>query len=412
MRDSKERRVVITGLGAVAANGIGKEAFWQATCKGISGIKPVARISTADLPISVAGEVSDFAAYDYIDRKLARRTDRMTHLAFAAIQEALQDANLVLSEEDPRCVGAVIANTTGGIEFILEQFQVLYTRGPRYVSPHTSIAWLQVANVGQLSIRYGIQGYCKTPVNDTAGGLDAIGMAYNAIRRGAADVIIAGGAEAFLQPELLLVMAHSGICAPGDDPHAYRPFDRRAAGLLLAEGAGICIVEEYEHARRRGAAIYGEIAGYGQTNDATGHITPTADGAQYARAIRLALQEAQLSPQDIAYFSLDGRAIPAADHSEAQALHHVFGDHLARLSLSVPRSMLGHSFAAAGALDTITTLLALQHHLVPPTINCEQFDPRYELNLVRDEAQPLHGSASLIGGRSIGGANVVLAIHH
>ncbi len=410
MSDSKPRRAVITGLGVVAANGIGKELFWQATTKGISGIKPVARIPKDNLPITVAGEINDFVAQDYIDRKLVHRTDRMTHLAFAAIQEALQDANLALAEEDPRSVGAVIANTTGGIEYILEQFQAFYTRGPRYVNPHTSIAWLQVSNAGQTSIRYGIQGYCKTPVNDTAGGLDAIGMAFNAIRRGAADVIIAGGAEAFLQPEILLVMAHSGLCARGNDPHAYRPFDRRAGGLLLAEGAGICIVEEYEHARRRGAVIYGEITGYGQTNDASAHMMPAPDGTQYARAIRLALQEAHLSPHDIGYFNLDGRAIPASDQSEAHALHLVFGAHLARLPLSVPRTMLGHSFAAAGALDTITTLLALRHRLVPPTINCEQLDPRYELNLVRDEAQPLRATAALIGGRSLGGANVVLAL--
>ncbi|HEX6483209.1 MAG TPA: beta-ketoacyl-[acyl-carrier-protein] synthase family protein [Ktedonobacteraceae bacterium] len=410
MTDSTPRRAVITGLGVIAANGIGKEAFWQATSKGISGIKPLSRIATENLPISVAGEVSDFAANDFMNRKLAHTTDRMTHLAFAAVQEALLDANIVLAEEDPNCVGVVIANTTGGVGYALEQLHVSYRRGPHFISAHTATAWLHVANVGQMSIRYRIQGYCKTPVNDTAGGLDAIGMAYNAIRRGAADVIIAGGTEAFLQPEVLLVMANSGQCAKGDDPQAYRPFDRRAAGLLLAEGAGICIVEEYEHAQRRGATIYGEIVGYGQSNDASGQKMPAADGTQYARAMRLALQEARLSPYDVAFVSLDGRAIPASDRSEAEALHTVFGSHLAQVPLSVPRTMLGHSFAAAGALDTITVLLSLQHNLIPPTINCEELDPRYGLNLVREEARPFLGSAVLVGGRSIGGANVVVAL--
>ncbi len=410
MGDNPQRRVVVTGLGVVAANGIGKEAFWQATRQGVSGIKPIARISTDDLSITVAGEVSDFAVSNYINRKLAQRTDRVTHFAFAAVQEALEDAQIVLAEENPHRVGAVIANTMGGVEYVLEQMRALHMHGPRSMSAYTAIAWLQVANVGQMAIRYGIQGYCKTPINDTAGSLDAMGLAYNAIRRGSAEVIIAGGCEALLHPYVLAVMAHSGQCATGDDLHAYRPFDRRARGLLLAEGAGICIVEEYEHARRRGATIYGEIVGYGQSNDAHGYMMPASNGAQYARAIRAALQGSNLSPHDIGYFNLDGRALPASDESEAHALHIAFECGLEQMAVSVPRTMLGHSYAAAGALDTITALLVLQHRLIPPTINCEELDPHYGLNIVRDEAQPLSGSGVLIGGRSTGGANIVLAL--
>ena len=407
---NKQRRVVITGLGVVAANGTGKEAFWHATSRGVSGIKPVQRFSTAGLPIAVAGEATDFVVEDFIDHKLAKRTDRMTHFVFAAVQEALQDAGIALAEENPHCVGAVIANTMGGVAYVLEQVEALHVRGPRHMSAYTAIAWLQVANVGQVSLRYGIQGYCKTPVNDTVGGLDALGIAYGAIKHGAADIIIAGGCEALLHPCVLLVMARSGQCATGDDPKAYRPFDRRAAGLLLAEGAGMCIVEEYEHARRRGAHIYGEITGYGQTNDAHELLKPSANGVQYARAIRLAMQESALSPQDIGYFSLDGRAIATSDEGEVAALRAAFNSEFAALPVSVPRTMLGHSYAAAGALDAVTALLALQHKLIPPTINCEELDPRYGLNMVRDEARPLTRSAVLIGGRGNAGANVVLAI--
>ncbi|HEX9133221.1 MAG TPA: beta-ketoacyl-[acyl-carrier-protein] synthase family protein [Ktedonobacteraceae bacterium] len=404
------RRVVITGLGVVAPNGIGKETFWHATRSGISGIKPVQRFPTTDLPIQVAGEVRDFQVENYIDRKLANRTDRVTHFVLAAVQEALQNAKLTLEYEDPKRVGAVIANTTGGVEYVLQQMEALHTRGPRYMSAYTAIAWLQVANAGQISVRYGFQGYCKTPVNDTVGGLDALGMAYTAIRRGAADVIIAGGCEALLHPSVLLILGHSGHCVTGNDPNAYRPFDRRASGFLLAEGAGICILEEYEHARRRGAPIYGEIVGYGQTNDARGFGLPTSNGMQYARAMCLAMQEARLQPGDIGYFSLDGRAIPQSDQAEVDALQRTFGADLQHLPVSVPRTMHGHSFAAAGALDTITTLLAFQYDMIPPTINCEQLLPQYGLNLVRDEARPLSHSAALIGGRGIGGANVVVAI--
>ncbi len=410
MEHNTERRVVITGLGVVAANGIGKEAFWHATSRGISGIKPISRHPISDLPIAVAGEVSDFVVNDYIERKLVNRTDRMTHFVLAAVQEALQDAKIALDQENPQRVGAVIANTMGGVEYLLEQAHTLYTRGPRFMSVYSAIAWLQVANVGQISIRHGIQGYCKTPVNDTASGLNALGMAYRAIRRKAADIIIAGGCEAFLYPFILFVLAHSGYAALGDDANAYRPFDRRAAGLLAAEGAGICILEEYEHARRRGAPIYGEILGYGQTNDAHGLAAPSSNGSQYARAIQLVMQEAQLQPQDIGYFSLDGQAIPSSDVGEAEALHKVFGSDLERLPVSVPRTMLGHSYAAAGALDAITALLALRHGIIPPTINCEELDPRYGLNLVQEEAGPLSATTVLIGGRALGGTNVVLAL--
>ena len=404
------RRAIITGLGVVAANGIGTEAFWDATSLGISGIRPISRFSTADMLMSVAGEVSDFVIGDYIERKLANRTDRSTQYALAAVQEAVQDAALVLADENRQRVGAVIASTLGGMEYVLQQFQGLYTRGLRAMSAYTTIAWLQVANVGQASIRYGIQGYCKTPTHDAVGGLDAIGLAYRAIRRGVADVIIAGGCEDLLEPTVLLTFAHTGDCVLGDDPNAYRPFDRRAAGLILGEGAGICILEDYEHARQRGAPIYGEIVGFGQTNDAHGLRAPSSDGRHYARAIRLAMQEGEVDPRDIAYFSLDGRAFPASDDGEGEALQLVFGENLEQLPVTVPRTMLGHSYGAAGTIDAITALLALRHGLIPPTINCEQLNPDYRLNLVQKEARTLVGSTVLLGGRGVGGANVVLAI--
>jgi 3-oxoacyl-(acyl-carrier-protein) synthase len=410
MAHQTKRRVVITGLGAVTANGIGKEAFWDATSKGISGIKPIQRIAADDLPLKVAGEITNFIANDYIERKLVNRTDRMTHFVFATIQEALQDANITLAQENPQRVGAVIANTFGGLEYVMEQIQTLYARGPRFVSAYTAIAWLQVANVGQASIRYGIQGYCKTPLNDTAGGLDGLGIAYQAIQRGAADVIITGGCEALLQPFPLTVIAYTAPCVKGDDPNSYRPFDRRAAGLILAEGAGMCILEDYEHARQRGASIYGEIVGFGQTNDANGIAPPSSNGKQYARAMGLAMQEAALRVQDISYFSLDGQAMLPSDAGEADALHRAFGIDIEDLPVSVPRTTIGHSYAAAGVLDAITALQALQHQTIPPTINCEELDPDYGLNLVRDEARPLSQPAVLIGGRGAGGANVVLAL--
>lgn len=408
--DSSQRRVVVTGIGVVAPNGLGKEAFWTATSNGISGIKPIQRFDTTMLPLHVGGEVFPFSPEAYADRKLVNRTDRMTHFAFAAVAEALHDAQLDLTLENPRRVGAVIANTSGGVEFTTDQVRNLHVRGPRSMSAYTAIAWLQVANIGQIALRYNLQGYCKTPVNDTVGGLDALITATAAIRRGAADILIAGGSEAMLHPFVMLEMAHGNLHAMGDDPRVYRPFDRRAAGLLLAEGAGICILEDYEHARQRGAPIYAEIVGYGQTTDAHGWHAPTSDGKQYARAFTLALHESGLQPEDIGYLNLDGRAVAAADKAEANAIYRAFGEVATTIPVSVPRTMLGHSYAAAGAIDTITALLALQHRLIPPTINCHELDPRYDLHLVRDEARPLTSSAVLVCGRSLGGANMTLAV--
>ncbi|MGH2507527.1 MAG: beta-ketoacyl-[acyl-carrier-protein] synthase family protein [Ktedonobacteraceae bacterium] len=410
MSRARARRVVVTGMGVVAPHGMGLDTFWQASVQGLTGIKPLRRFSVAGLPIQVAGEWADFQATAYLPRKFVLRTDRVTHFTSLAVDEALSHAQLDLTREDPTRVGAVIANTMGGVEFVLKQIEALFTRGPRAMSAYTAIAWLQIANVGQISLRHNVQGYCKTPVNDLAGGLEAMLMATQAIRRGVADILITGGSEALLHPCLLQLLGHDDLCASGDDPRAYRPFDQRARGLLLAEGAGICILEEYEHARQRQAPIYGEIVGGGATNDARGSQAPTADGAHYAQAMRLALQDADLQPAEVDYFSLDGRAHPVADFAEVAALREVFGARLPEIPVSVPRTAHGHSYAAAGALDTITTLLALQTQQIPPTLNCEQLDPRYQLNLVREQAQSWHGSAALIGARGISGTNLVLAV--
>ncbi len=406
----RERRVVITGIGVIASGGIGQQAFWETISNGLSSIVPIQRFPTEDLPIRVAGEISGFVATNYIERKLINRTDRTTQFTLIATQEAVQDAQLVLEEEAMERVGAVIGCALGGNEYVLQQFRAMYTRGPRAMSAYTAIAGLQVANVGQVSIRHGALGYSKTAIHDIVGGLDALGMAYRAIQRGEAEVLIAGGCDGPIEPTVLLSIAHSDQCALGDDVRAYRPFDRRASGMLLAEGAGLCILEDYDHARRRGARIYGEIVAHSQTNDAHGMTIPSASGKQYARAIQLALEEGELLPQEIAYFSADGRALPTSDAGEAEALHMVFGSQCGRIPVSVPRTTTGHAYAAAGPLDAITALLALQQQLIPPTINCEQLDPAYGLNLVRDQARPTSGSAVLLGGRSTGGSNVVLAI--
>jgi 3-oxoacyl-(acyl-carrier-protein) synthase len=408
------RRVVITGLGVVAPSGIGKTAFWKSVCAGRRVIGPPGRYIDLELPAQYVGEVKDFHAEDYIDRKLARRTDRMTHFAFAAVQEALRDAGLALEQEDPLRTGAVIANMIAGVGYVTEQFKRLYQLGPHFMSARTALAWLPVANVGRVCVHYGLQGYCKVPINSTCGGLDALGQAYQAIMRDAADVLIAGGTEAPLHPCVLHILDASPPFHGRADPSSYRPFDLRADGLVIAEGAGICILEEYQHAIQRGASIYGEIVGYAQTC-APGDLTPHAlpDVAAYIRALDLALTEAQMPAKDVACVFPDGSAIPAWDAMETAALREVFGSALDTLPCSVPRTQFGHTLSAAGALDTICALLALQEHLLPPTINCETPNPPHcPPGLVRESKAGTRcpSTGGLICARGLGGSHVVLAL--
>ncbi|GCF11164.1 beta-ketoacyl-[acyl-carrier-protein] synthase family protein [Dictyobacter arantiisoli] len=412
--DDAPRRVVITGLGVVAPGGTGKEAFWDALRAGHSCVKAHTANQDNLVPLPDVGQALSFQAEHYLERKLVQRSDRMTHFTLAAVEEALHDAQLQMEQEDCQRIGAVIANTLGGVGYVTQQIEHLYTQGPRSLSAHTAIAWLQMANVGQTSIRYGLQGFGKVPVNDLCGGLDALGLAYEAIRRGAADVLISGGSEAPLHPCALQVLTTGEPLSPEMIPDTYRPFDRRASGPLLAEGAGICIVEEYEHARQRHATIYGELIGYAQTTTPLNllHLTQSAS-ASYTRALSLALEQADLTPEDIACLYLDGRAIPDWDSSETAALREIFGTHFETLPCSVPRSQFGHSFAAAGALDTISALLGLRDALIAPTINCDE--PAAHAcppGLVRNQTANQHATANtaLLCARGLGGSHVVLAV--
>jgi len=408
------RRVVITGMGVVAPNGIGKTAFWKSVCEGRSVIGPLGRYDRTELPVLYVGEVKDFHPERFLDRKIVQRTDRMTHFTFAAVQEALRDAGLEIEQEDPLRTGAVIANTIAGVDYVTEQLKRVYRLGPHFMSAHTALAWLHVANVGRVSVHYGLQGYCKVPINSTCGGLDALGQAYQAIVGNTADVLIAGGTEAPLHPCVLQML---DACPPfhgRSDPFSYRPFDLRADGLVIAEGAGICVLEEYEHAMQRGAPIYGEIVGYAQTF-APGDLTPYAvpDVAAYVRALELTLCEAGIRTCDVACVLSDGRAIPAWDAMETAALHKVFGAEFDTLPCSVPRTQFGHTLSAAGALDTICALFALRERLVPPTINCETPNPRHcPPGLVRGVTAGMSNgfTGGLICGRGLGGSHAVLAV--
>ncbi|HET8629386.1 MAG TPA: beta-ketoacyl-[acyl-carrier-protein] synthase family protein [Thermomicrobiales bacterium] len=407
-----DRRVAITGLGVVAPIGVGKEAFWSAALAGASGVGPITLVDRPDLPVQVAGEVKDFVPTDHLPKKLVVRTDRNTHFAFAACTEALADAGLDLTREDKARVGLVMSSNYGGLNYYLNNLERLHQKGPSFVSAYMAIAWIPSAPVGQLSIFHGINGYTKTIINDAAGGLDAIGTAYRAVRRGECDVILAGGFEAALAEAALAGLAtFPDLCRTAPDPAtAFRPFDTRRNGIVVGEGGALCILEEWERARARGAPIYAEVAGYAQTNDALDIHHVAADGAQYARALRLALAVGGLSPDDVDYVNADGRGTEEGDRGEAKALTRVFGDRLSRLPVSAPKSMVGNTLAGAGPLDLAFATLALRGRTIPPTINVAQQDPECPLDLVRDRPREAALDVALLGARSTGGANSALAI--
>lgn len=407
-----DRRVVITGLGVVTPIGIGKEPFWEAAKAGESGVRKQTLVSNPDVAVHIAGEVKDFDPLVAMSKKLVVRTDRNSQFAFVAGQEALIDAELDLSVEEKSRVGIVLASNYGGLSYYLDNLVRLHQKGPSFVSAYMAIAWIPSAPVGQLSIYYGTTGYSKTIINDAAGGTDAIGVAFRAIRTGDADVILAGGFEAALAEATLAgLSSFPEICFDAEDPAAaFRPFDSNRNGIVVAEGGAIFVLEEYERAKARGANIYAEIAGFAQTNDAFDIHTFEPTGEQYARAMRLALGVGGLTAADVSYINLDGRATVDGDRTEALAIRLLLGDRADEVPVSAPKSMIGNCLAGAGAVDTAFATLAIRDGIVPPTINLTQQDPECKINLAATARDAGALNVAVIGARGTGGANSALVL--
>jgi 3-oxoacyl-[acyl-carrier-protein] synthase II len=406
------RRVAVTGFGVVAPIGIGKEAFWASATAGRSGVGPPTMIDNPDLPLRALGEIAEFDAEDYIPKKLIVRSDRNTHFAFASAAEALGEAGLDLASEEKSRIGIVLAANYGGLGHVLSSLTRLHQKGPSFVSAYMATAWLPSAPVGQLSIFYGTTGYSKTVVADAAGGTCAIGTAFRAVRRGDADVVLAGGFEIPLAEAAIASLATwEDICRNGGDPAgAFRPFDLDRRGVVIAEGGGLLVLEELERARARDATIYAEIAGYGMTTDAVALHEFAGDGVQYTRAMRLALEEGGLQAEDVDYVNADGHATEHADRAEAQAIQRLLGERTATVPVSAPKSMTGNALAGAGPIDAAFALLAMQNGTVPPTINLERQDPECRLALVANEAAEAQIDVALVCSRGTCGANAVLAL--
>jgi 3-oxoacyl-[acyl-carrier-protein] synthase II len=408
------RRVVITGMGVVTPIGVGRDAFWSSALEGRSGLGRPSLVDHPDLPVKVVAEVKDFDPSDHMATKVTVRTDRNTHFAFAACAQGLADAGLDLEQEDSTRVGLVMASNYGGLSFFLNDLVKLHQKGPSFVSAYMAIAWIPSAPVGQLSIKHKIHGYAKTIINDAAGGTDAIGTAYRAVRRGDADVIIAGGFEAAMAEAAIAgLAAFDQVCKDAEDPAAaFRPFNVDRPGIVIGEGGGIVILEELERAQARGAHIYGEIVGFAMTSDAMGLKVFDPEGAQYARAMSLALEQGGLSAADVDYVNADGRGTQEGDRSEANALARVFGEGVPGVAVSAPKSMVGNTLAGAGAIDLAFTLMAMRDGTIAPTINLDRQDPECAMDLVTGSPRETPVEVALVGSRGTTGVNAALAVRH
>lgn len=408
----EKRRVVITGVGVVSPVGNDARTFWASLLAGKSGIGPVTLFDASEFPTRIAGEVKDFDPSTYMDKKDVKRTDRFVQFAIAATKMALEDARLKVEELDPERIGVYIGSGIGGLATWEEQHRVLLEKGPRRVSPF--LIPMMIANMasGKVSIQFGLKGPNSAPISACATGTHAIGDAFKIIQRGEADVMVAGGTEATIRP-----LAFAGFCAAkamstrNDEPEkASRPFDKDRDGFVMGEGAGVLILEELEHAKRRGAPILAEVIGYGMSADAFHLTQPDPDGDGAKRSMLAALRDAGIRPEEVDYINAHGTSTELNDKIETQAIKAAFGEHAYKLAVSSTKSMTGHMLGAAGAVEAIATALALRDQILPPTINYETPDPECDLDYVPNEARRARVQVALSNSFGFGGHNATIAL--
>ena len=403
------RRVVITGLGPVSPIGVGAEAFHQAQLQGRSGIRRITRFDPSPLPVQIAGEV-DVDLEAFIDRREQRRLDRFVQLALVAAELALKDAGLEVDRLDPTRVGTLVGSGIGGMETWEAQSRVFLEKGPNRISPF--FIPMMIANMASahIAMRYGFMGPSSTVVTACATGSDALGSAFRMIQLGEADIVLAGGTEAAVTPMAIGAFGvMRALSTRNHEPEkASRPFTKSRDGFVLSEGAGVLVLEEYEHARGRGARIYAEVVGFGRSADAH-HITePHPEGKGAALAMRAALKDAGIPPEKVGYINAHGTSTPLGDKAEVLAIKQVFGEHAKRLAVSSTKSMTGHLLGAAGAVEAIATAQALYFGVLPPTINLEDPDPELDLDFL-PKPREARVEYALSNSFAFGGQNAVLA---
>jgi 3-oxoacyl-[acyl-carrier-protein] synthase II len=399
------RRVAVTGLGAVTPLGNDARASWDAAVAGRSGIDWIRSFDANGFPVRVAAEVKDFDPTTVASPKEARRLDRNVLLALAAAIEAVEDAGL--RDFDPTRVGIVLGSAIGGVLGIMEQADVMRERGADRVSPHFLPSVLVDSASGQVAISLGIRGPNYAVVSACATGSHAVGEAAELIKRGDADAVLAGGTEACMHPLILAgFCAMRGLAVEDEHPpHASRPFDATRAGFVMGEGACVLLLEDLEQAQARGATVYAEVLGYGASNDAHHMAQPDPDSVGVAEMMRAALRRAGVEPESVGYVNAHGTSTPLGDAAETRALKDVFGEHAYRLAVSSTKSVTGHCFGAAGAVEAMMCVRALHDGVLPPTINYEHPDPECDLDYVPNEARRQQVEVALSNAMGLGGHN-------
>jgi 3-oxoacyl-[acyl-carrier-protein] synthase II len=409
---TERRRVAVTGLGAVTPLGLDVHTYWEGLISGASGIGPITLFDASTFSTRIAGEVKGFNAGDFFDVREAKRLDRFAQFAMVASLEAAKDSGIDFAKEDARRCGAVIGSGIGGLGEIEDQHTRLMERGAGKLSPFMVPKLMMNAASGQVSIYFGLRGPTFAVASACASATNAIGEAARLIGRGDADVVITGGAEATVTP-----LGVGGFCAlkalstRNDDPQrASRPFDADRDGFVLGEGSGIVVLEEYGHARARGARVYAELAGYASTSDAY-HITaPQPEGQGAADAMRLAVESAGLEPGDITYINAHGTSTDLNDVMETRAIKTVFGEHARKVVISSTKSAVGHLLGASGAVELIASILAIKDSIVPPTINLTKPDPECDLDYVPNVARKMQVDIALSNSFGFGGHNACLVV--
>ncbi len=406
----RQRRVVITGLGIIAPVGNTIPEAWSNILAGKSGIEPITRFDASALPCRIAGEVRGFDIATYIPAKEARHMDRFIHYGVAAGIQAWNDCGLTVTEENAERIGVIVGSGIGGLPMIEDTCIELAARGPRRISPFFVPASIINMVSGQLSIHFGLKGPSYGIVSACTTGLHCIGDAGRLIEYGDADVMLAGGAESTISPlGIGGFTAARAMTQRNDDPHtASRPWDRDRDGFVLGEGAGVMVLEEYEHARKRGANIVAELIGYGMSSDAY-HITaPNADGPR--RGMVNALRNAGLAPETVQYVNAHGTSTPLGDANETVAIKEAFGDHAKKLVVNSTKSMTGHLLGAAGGIEGVFTALAIRDQVSPPTINLFNQDPACDLDYCANEARPMKIDVALSNSFGFGGTNGTMVL--
>ena len=409
-----KRRVVITGVGPVTAIGIGKEPFWNNLLAGKSGVSHISIFDTTGFPVTIAGEIKDFDYTAYIDKKEGKRMDRVTQFAVAAAKLAFEDANLDMSKEEASRCGVCVGSGVGGINTIVEQSEKLFTKGPSKVSPFFIPMDIPNMSAGQIAISLGLKGPCTCIVTACASGTNCIGDALRTIQYGDADVMLAGGAEAAINPMAIAGFSNmKALSRNNENPEqASCPFDKNRNGFVMGEGAGILVLEELEHAKARGARIYAELAGFASNCDAY-HITaPDPTGEIPAKCLAGAVKDAGLVPEDITYINAHGTSTHHNDEGETKAIKLAFGEHAYKLAISSNKSMLGHLLGAAGGVEAIATVLTIVNDVIPPTINYHEQDLEEGLDLdyVPNVARKAEVRAALSDNLGFGGHNACICL--